>query len=143
MLPLDGVYRVVVGGTRGNASYELTIVIPPGISEVDDGEDTADDEGLVEAIRFESGTSGATVSGTVQDAKVKLYSIDVSAGQTMNLSLSSIQNNGQLAVVAPSGELIMSDVTLEEFVLGEDGEYTIIVSAIEGQAVYELTVTVV
>lgn len=143
VLPADGVYRVVVGGTRGNASYELTIVIPPGTTQIDDTEDPAGSDGVAEPIRFESGTSGATVSGSVQDAKVKLYTIDVSAGQTMTFSLTSIQNNGQIAVVAPSGELIMSDATLEEFVLSEDGEYTLIVSATEGQAVYELTVTVV
>ena len=140
VLPTDGVYRVVVGGTRGNASYELTIVIPPGTSDLDESAQPTDGP---EAIRFAAGATSATVSGQIQDTQIKMYTIDVSAGQTMTFSLTSIQNNGALTVVAPSGELLMTDVTLEEFVLEESGEYRLLVNATQGQAVYELTVTVV
>lgn len=140
VLPDDGVYRVVVGGTRGNASYELTIVIPPGTAEPDA---TPTDDDTPEPIRFASGASSATVSGNVQDIQAKLYTIDVAAGQTMTFLLTAVQNNGVVTVVAPSGTLLIADATLEEFVLEEDGEYSLIITATEGQAVYELTVSVV
>ena len=140
VLPADGVYRVVVGGTRGNATYELTIVIPPGTADPDESAQPTDGP---EAIRFAAGATSATVTGQVQDSQVKMYTIDVSAGQTMTFALTSIQNNGALTVVAPSGQLIMTDVTLEEFVLEESGEYRLLVNATQGQASYELTVTVV
>ena len=29
-LPSDGMYTIIVGGTRGNASYDLTVEIPAG-----------------------------------------------------------------------------------------------------------------
>ncbi len=141
VLPEDGIYEVVVGGTRGNATYELTIVIPPGTS-ADDAESADDGPVVFEAIEFEPGTSSATLTGSIQDSAVKPYTIEVSAGQTMAFSISSIQNNAQITLVSPSGTLMMVDVTLESVPLEEDGSYTLIVSATEGQAIYELVVTV-
>lgn len=140
VLPADGVYRVVVSGTRGNASYELTIVIPPGTT---DAEESAEPTAGPEAIRFESGASSATVTGRVQDAQIKMYTIDVSAGQTMTFALTASQSNGAVTVVTPSGQILISDATVEEFVLDEDGEYALLISATQGQAVYQLTVTVI
>ncbi len=141
VLPADGVYRVVVGGTRGNASYELTIVIPPGVADTGDTNPGPGDSGP-EAIRFGAGETGATVTGQVQDANVKRYTIDVSAGQTMTFSITTVQNNGLVTVVAPSGTIVVTDATLDEFVLAESGEYQILVTASAGQATYELTVNV-
>lgn len=141
-LPADGVYQVVVGGTRGNATYELTVVIPPGTSEPDTSAD-ADDDAIFEAIRFGPGESSATLTGSIQDSEVKPYTIEVSAGQTMTFAITSIQNNANITLVSPSGTLMMIDATLEEVFLEEDGEYTLIVGATEGQAVYELLVTVI
>ncbi len=146
LLLQDGVHSVVIGGTRGNASYELIIVIPPETTdptiEDSDDEDGADDPTGVEAIRFESGASAATVSNSVVRAEVQIYTIDVSAGQFMSLSITSLEDNAQFAVIAPGGGLIVSESTSYEFDLAESGNYQLIVSSWRGNATYDLMVTV-
>ncbi len=125
VLPVDGDYQIVVGGTRGNATFDLfvTIFTP-------------------QEIRFDAGTSGTTVTGAAVGGEQAPFILGAATGQTMTVSVQSPTSPMVLAVYAPSGARLASETDSEEIVLPETGNYHILVAAATGDATFELDVAI-
>lgn len=98
--------------------------------------------GTTERIEFAPGTSGASVSGAVARGTTNRYVLGAAAGQTMSVSLSSVEGNARFSIAAPDGLLIAVEEVATEVVLPADGDYVIEVGTDRGGAEYTLDVTI-
>ncbi len=125
LLPESGDYSIIVGGTRGNASYRLEVHVY-----------------RAQVIRFAAGATGATVSDAVVRGERTAYLLGAAGGQTMSVSINSLEDNAVFAVYPPSGPPIVREATNARLTLPKSGDYSIIVGATRGNASYRLTVEI-
>jgi hypothetical protein len=71
-----------------------------------------------------------------------IYLLGAKASQTMNISLTSIENNAVFDLVTPDGIMLKQEVTNANLVLPLNGDYKIIVGGTRGNATYELSVEI-
>ncbi len=126
LLPDGGGYEIVVGGTRGNASYDLDIFVFP-----------------TERVRFDADAIGTTVSSAIVRGERAVYLLGAAAGQTMEISITSLEDNAVVDVYAPSGPPLATEVTTDSILLPEGGDYQIVVAATRANATFDLDVTIV
>ncbi|MEO0768939.1 MAG: PPC domain-containing protein [Cyanobacteria bacterium J06649_4] len=164
-LPETGEYTIVVGGTRGNAQYDLSIGIDTSIGndapipEHDDhgGRPSADlpfgpnGQELYDAdvpifheayVTFAPGASSTVVSNVVPSRERNVYRIDARSGQQINLSISAIEDNAIFHVLDPSGIDLTGEVAQDTLTLPETGEYIIVVIATRANASYDLEIAI-
>ncbi|MCZ6773972.1 MAG: hypothetical protein O7G83_18595 [Proteobacteria bacterium] len=125
LLPESGDYSIIVGGTRGNASYDLEVYVY-----------------RAEVLRFGAGATGTSVSDAVVRGERAAYVLGAAGGQTMFVSITSFEDNAVFAVYPPSGPPIVREVTDANFSLPDTGDYSIIVGGIRGNASYDLRVEI-
>ena len=125
LLPESGDYSIIVGGTRGNASYDLEMYVY-----------------RAEVIRFAAGATGASVSGAVVRGEQAVYVLGAAGGQTMSVSITSLEDNAVFAVYPPSGPPIVREATDARLWLPDTGDYSIVVGGTRGNASYDLTVVI-
>ncbi len=123
--PEPGDYQIVVGGTRGNATYDLAVALSPA-----------------EVVRFDAGATGTTIADSAPSGTRNAYLLGAAAGQTMSLAVTSQEGNASLAVRAPSGEVLQAGVTEAQLELTEDGDYVVLVGGSPGGTTFELEVTI-
>ncbi len=126
LLPESGDYDVVVGGTRGNATYDLEVYAY-----------------AAQRIRFEAGATGATVSDGVVRGERAVYVLGAAAGQTMSVTITSVEDNAVFDLYPPSGAALIAQTTAADLSLPADGDYQIVVGGTRGNATYDLDVTIV
>lgn len=68
--------------------------------------------------------------------------LEAAAGQTLNLTLTSLEDNAVLDVYAPDGALLAREATTASVELPSGGDYTIIVGGTRGNASYELIIEI-
>ncbi|MEA5464938.1 hypothetical protein [Leptothoe sp. PORK10 BA2] len=148
VLPDTGDYHVIVGGTRGNASYDLTIGIQGTADPVSKKGSGLEASGLIEhatavhrkEVSFAAGKSSATVSNGVVRGHQDVYDLRASGGQKMNLSITSTEDNAVFHLVSPSGDILAQEARNETIVLPDTGDYHVIVGGTRGNASYDLTI---
>lgn len=84
----------------------------------------------------------SVLKGSVIRGERQTYLLGAKKGQTMTLSISSLEKNAAFDVIGPGGKLIRSDAAAWAGALPADGDYEIVVGGTRGNASYELTTQV-
>ena len=93
-------------------------------------------------IQFKPGTTSSLVQDAVVRGTRDIYLLGARAAQTMNISLSSVENNAVFDLVTPNGVMIKQGVTSASLVLPLNGDYKVIVGGTRGNATYQLYVEI-
>lgn len=118
LLPEPGRYQIVVGGTRGNATYDLAVALVPA-----------------QTVRFAVGTSGTTLIGDAAPGESRAYVLGAAAGQMMELASA----DAKVTVYSPTGAVLAAGATDPAVELPEDGDYVVVA---EANGSFELAVTI-
>lgn len=135
-----GIYQICVSIPAGSADYGLTV------SVIDDNTPTKVDAPWCGSavndrgeIRFATGTSSGEVENAVIRGERDLYTFDADAGQSVDLFLTSLEDNAVFDFRAPDGELLITEVSDFRLPLPLSGTYEICIGSIRGNASYTLT----
>ena len=93
-------------------------------------------------IRFTRSTSSAVVEDAVVRGTRDIYLLSAKAGQTMTVSITSLENNAVFGIVAPNQKLIKQEATSWSTKLSKTGDYRIVVGGTRGNATYKLRVEI-
>jgi len=93
-------------------------------------------------VFFEAGTSDTTLSNAVVRGDRDLYTLTAQGGQTMALSISSLEDNAAFDIISPSGTILSQETVEESLYLPETGRYEIIVGGTRGNATYDLEIEI-
>ncbi len=94
-------------------------------------------------LQFKRGTSEATVQGKVSIALPDTYLVGARAGQTMTVKLTAPRKTVRFLVMSPSTRSLVADNARDwTGVLGESGDYTIIIDSDARNSIYSMTVTI-
>ncbi len=104
-------------------------------------------EGVKQNVRFAPGKDSATVNGAVIRGERDLYFLGASGGQTMTVTITSLENNAVFQVFEPSGKTVKGagetdDATKWEGKLPKTGIYRVEVGGTRGNATYKVTFTI-
>ena len=133
LLPADGDYLIYINSLSGDASYSLDVLITSVVEYV--------------SVQFQAGTSSATVSGGMLRGETgPVYGLVAAAGQRMEITITSLEENASFDVLTPSGEYLISEIADQEFefsaILPEDGEYLITTNALRGNVSFNLNISI-
>ncbi len=98
--------------------------------------------GVDQAVRFDAGGTSAVLVDAVVRGERNRYTLGAAAGQTMNLTITSVEDNAVFEVYDPDEGVLLAETTSASFQLPSDGVYTIIVGGTRGNASYQLTVEI-
>lgn len=93
-------------------------------------------------IKFTRGTSSAIVEDAVVRGTRDIYLLGAKAGQTMTVSITSLENNAVFDIVAPNQKRIKQEATSCSTKLSATGDYRIVVGGTRGNATYKLRVEI-
>ena len=94
-------------------------------------------------LQFKRGTSEATVQGKVSIALPDTYLVGARAGQTMTIKLTAPRKTVRFLLMSPSTRSLVADNARDwTGVLGETGDYTIIIDSDARNSTYMMTVTI-
>ncbi|MEC4982988.1 MAG: hypothetical protein SAJ37_04830 [Oscillatoria sp. PMC 1068.18] len=93
-------------------------------------------------IQFAPGKSSAVVSNSVIRGERDVYLVKANSGQTMKLTISSLEDNAVFDLIAPGGKNLELGATNASVVLPVAGDYTVIVGGTRGNATYDLEVEI-
>ena len=133
LLPADGDYLIYINSLSGDATYSLDVLITSVVEYV--------------SVQFQAGTSSATVSGGMLRGETgPVYGLVASAGQRMEITITSLEENASFDVLTPSGEYLISEIAGQEFefsaILPEAGEYLITTNALRGNVSFDLNISI-
>ena len=133
LLPADGDYLIYINSLSGDATYSLDVLITSVVEYV--------------SVQFQAGTSSATVSGGMLRGETgPAYGLVASAGQRMEITITSLEENASFDVLTPSGEYLISEIAGQEFefsaILPEAGEYLITTNALRGNVSFDLNISI-
>jgi len=94
-------------------------------------------------LQFRRGTSESTVQGKVSIALPDTYLVRARAGQMMTVKLTAPRKAVRFLVMSPSTRSLVADNARDwTGVLGETGDYTIIIDSDARNSVYSMTVSI-
>ena len=94
-------------------------------------------------LQFKRGTSEATVQGKVSIALPDTYLVGARAGQVMTVKLTALRKAVRFMVMSPSTRSLVADNARDwTGVLGETGDYTIIIDSDARNSAYSMTVSI-
>jgi hypothetical protein len=133
LLPADGDYLIYINPLRGNVSYSLDVLITNIVKYT--------------PVQFEPGTSSTTISGGMLRGETgPVYGLVAAAGQRMEITITSLEENASFDVLTPSGEYLLSEIEGQEFKfsgnLPENGEYLITTNALRGNVSFNLDISI-
>ena len=133
LLPADGDYLIYINSLSGDATYSLDVLITSVVEYV--------------SVQFQAGTSSATVSGGMLRGETgPAYGLVASAGQRMEITITSLEENASFDVLTPSGEYLINEIAGQQFefssILPEDGEYLITTNALRGNVSFDLNISI-
>ena len=133
LLPADGDYLIYINPLRGNVSYSLDALITNVVQYA--------------PVQFQSGTSSTTISGGILRGETgPVYGLVAAAGQRMEITITSLEENASFDVLTPSGEYLLSEIEGQEFKfsgnLPENGEYLITTNALRGNVSFDLDISI-
>lgn len=131
------------GDSLSKASCEQTNKVFQGKDGLEAQDLTASATNVREQeVVFSAGKSGTTVSNSVVRGDRDVYTLVAQGGQTMTLSITSLEDNAVFDLVAPSGIILGTELTDELTLLPDTGEYKIIVGGTRGNASYDLAIAI-
>ena len=135
VLPASGDYSVEVASTGGTAYYALDVWIDAAVRQ---------NIGLLQRLSFAPGTDSGTVGGSVLLGATDRWYLTASAGQLMDVSVTSVEANSTFDVFAPDGTAMTAPAerTTWSGPLPQNGGYRIDVSPTRGNATYTMTVRI-
>lgn len=100
-----------------------------------------------EQIAFAPNTSAASVEGNVLRGTQNSYLLRATAGQQMDVAITSLEGNAVFTINGPDGQPLAGaepgqDASAWSGRLPLDGDYTILVGATRGNASFQLTVSI-
>lgn len=99
--------------------------------------------GVDERITFATGATGTVVENSVVRGTRDRYRLWVQAGQTMHVTITSLEENATFQVLAPDGTLLKEGEEAEwESRLSQTGDYVIVVGSTRGNATYRLEIEI-
>lgn len=103
--------------------------------------------GVTERVKFQPGTSGATIKGSVIRGERDTYILGAGAGQWIKVKIYSLEDNAVFELQKPDGsfEAMPGDGEDTKFYQGplpSNGDYKIIVGGTRGNATYTLMVEI-
>ena len=130
-LPTSGDYLVEVAAVRGNATYRMDVQIV-GPFPV-----TPSPVGVERRVEFEPGTDHGFVEGGIVLGTADRFVLRASAGQSMSISVVSLEDNAVVRVYGPEGgELPGGGGDWFSGTLPADGDYVVEVTSVHGNATY-------
>lgn len=119
-----------------------------------------DERSKITSIRFPAGKSSATASDGLVRGESAVYSFAAKAGQTVDIRITSLENNAVFALYLPGATTRMDDGALDvqgkplpgaepeketrrwSGALPASGQYLVVVSGTRGNASYDLTLSI-
>ena len=134
-LPAAGDYAIEVASLDGAAHYQLKVWIDATVR---------DPLGLVQRMSFAPGTDSGTGGGAIVRASAETWVLGAAAGQTMHVSVVSIEANSTFDVFAPDGSRLTApdERTVWTGHLPHDGDPDVVVQPTFGNATYTITVRI-
>lgn len=111
-------------------------------SQFDLKEEKIDGIGLAKDIEFAKGKTSATYENSVIRGERDSYMFKAKAGQKINISITSLENNAVFDVFVPGSRLMTTEKTKWTAKLPADGSYEIQVGGTRGNATYKITIEV-
>ena len=104
-------------------------------------------DGVTKRVKFAKGKHSATISGSVIRGDLDTYLLGAAAGQTMTVSITSLEKNAAFNIEKPGGGYLegageMDDAMSFKGELPSGGDYKIVVGGTRGNATYKLTVSI-
>lgn len=104
-------------------------------------------EGITSRVRFARGASSATLKGAVVRGDRDVYIVGANAGQSMSVTISSLERNAVFQIEAPGGKELRGAGETDDAMqwsgpLPSSGDYRIIVGGTRGNASYTLRVSI-
>lgn len=93
-------------------------------------------------IEFAAGSTSSQVQNSVVRGTRDTYLLNAAAGQTMRLSISSLENNAVFEVIGPDGAALAQEEEQLTLELPTSGDYQVIVGGTRGNATYTLDVAI-
>ena len=129
LLPADGDYVVEASPTRGNLSFSLSILITNAAS--------------YEEVRFDPGTFGTTIEGGVLRGETgPVYGLVAAEGQTIDINITSLEENGIFNLAAPNGKVLVNESTNFTTELPATGLYLISTGGVRGNVSFTLEIEI-
>jgi len=128
-------------------STPIATAKPTQAQPVADPPEVANQNKKATPVRFEKGASSATIEGGVPRGERAAYSLGARQGQTMEVSISSVEDNAVFTLYEPDGTIIRgteeeNDVKKWKGTLPHNGAYVIDVGATRGGASFKMTVSI-
>tara|TARA_Y100001970_G_scaffold168614_1_gene206197 strand:+ start:77 stop:1144 length:1068 start_codon:yes stop_codon:yes gene_type:complete len=124
LLPDNGDYLFFVNYLEPNNDYVVDILIT---------------DPTVQRIQFNEGESSTSLSGAiVRGESGPIYLFQANAQQLLNATITTLEENGSLDIVSPSGTLIAANQKDIELLLPETGDYLMQVNPIRGNVSFEV-----
>lgn len=100
-----------------------------------------------ERVRFQPGTSGATIKGAVIRGERDTYTLGARAGQWIKIKIYSLEDNAVFELQNPDGSFEAmpgngEDTKFYQGPLPSNGDYKIVVGGTRGNATYTLMVEI-
>ena len=130
-LASSGDYLIEVATVRGNATYRMDVQIV-GPFPV-----TPSPVGVERRVEFEPGTDHGFVEGAIVLGTADRFVLRASAGQSMSISVVSLEDNAVVRVYGPEGgELPGGGGDWFSGTLPADGDYVVEVTSVHGNSTY-------
>ncbi len=138
-----GSYWICITAGEDGSDYQLSVSViddqtPTKIDAPWCG-DQVNDRG---EIRFDPGRFSGDVENAVIRGERDLYRLSADAGQPLDLFLASPEFNAVFDLRAPSGEILIDEVSDFRIPLPESGTYEICIGGTRGNASYVLSVAI-
>ena len=124
LVPDNGDYLFFINNLEPNNDYAVDILIT---------------DPLVQRIQFNAGESSTILSGgIVRGESGPVYIFQANAKQLLNATITTLEENGSIDIISPSGTLISANQKDIELVLPETGDYLMQVNPIRGNVSFEV-----
>ena len=124
LVPDNGDYLFFINNLEPNNDYAVDILIT---------------DPLVQRIQFNVGESSTILSGgIVRGESGPVYIFQANAQQLVNATITTLEENGSIDIISPSGTLISANQKDIELVLPETGDYLMQVNPIRGNVSFEV-----
>ena len=125
LVPDNGDYLFFINNLETNNDYAVDILIT---------------DPLVQRIQLNAGENSTILSGgIVRGQSGPVYIFQANAQQLLNATITTLEENGSIDIVTPSGKIIAQDKKDIELPFPENGDYLMQVNPIRGNVSFEVT----
>ncbi|MFV0387669.1 MAG: PPC domain-containing protein [Pyrinomonadaceae bacterium] len=138
-LPQSGRYVVTVLPGKNASKYKLNLGVTGGDGNQDGyAQDAPAANNQTRTVNFKKGDTFARYSDAVVLGSKNTYLIGAKAGQRMEVTLDSTENNAIIAIYTPEGKTLIGATDGWNGELPTSGKYRVVVSSTRGNASYDI-----